>query len=316
MARIIVVGSINMDLTIQTSVFPNAGETVLGDSFHTDLGGKGANQAIAAANWGSDVIMIGSVGDDLYGEMSCRNLAQHNVDISPVIIQQAQNSGVAMIILNDNDNRIIVNSGANALLSSEDIIAKQELFTADDIVLSQLEVPMDTVLTTFTLAKERGCITVLNPSPICKLSGDLLEKTDILILNEHEAEILTGMPVSTIQQAKECIPMLLAFGIETAILTLGENGCVYSHNSDIIHQPARIADAVDTTGAGDSFCGTYLSALVQGVTPPDAILIATTASSLAVTKKGTSSSFPTREEIISTLEKEGVSIELSGNSKI
>lgn len=310
MSKITVIGSINMDLMMSTQNFPGAGETVLGESFYTDCGGKGANQAIAAAKLGADVSMIGSVGDDLYGEMMCENLGKYHVDTSSVTIRAQESSGVAMIVLSDNDNRIIVSSGANASLLPAYIQEKSEVVAASKVVLAQLEVPLETVNYGFRLAKENDCITVLNPSPVQKLPVDLLCNTDILILNEHEAEALINSSVSSVEEAKDCIPRLLALGVKQVVLTLGEKGCVYTSGEEIYFQPARKVTAVDTTGAGDSFCGALISALAKEISMENAIEFATVVSSMTVTKKGTSSSFPTLEEVKEIQKKEGANIEL------
>lgn len=311
MSEIVVVGSINMDLTMSTNIFPNPGETVLGDSFHTDLGGKGANQAIAAANLGADVSMIGSVGNDLYGKLSCDNLANSGVSVTDIIVQENTPSGTAMIILCDKDNRIIVNSGANALLAPEHLRSKADLLTNAKVVLSQLETPLETVQEAFLIAKENHCITVLNPSPICELPTALLELTDVLILNEHEAATLINKPIERLKDAEDAIPLLLKLGVQKVILTLGALGCVYTLEGKTYYHPARKVSAVDTTGAGDSFAGAIVYSLARNVPMAQAIMLATVVSSVTVTRKGTSSSFPRLPEIENILQKEGIFLALS-----
>ncbi len=311
MSEIVVVGSINMDLTMSTKTFPNPGETVLGDSFHTDLGGKGANQAIAAANLGAKVSMVGSVGDDLYGKLSCDNLANSSVSVTDIIVQENTPSGTAMIILCDRDNRIIVNSGANALLSPDHLRSKKELFTNAKVVLSQLESPLETVQEAFALAKENNCLTVLNPSPICELPAALLELTDILILNEHEAAALINKSINDVIDAKEAIPYLLKLGVSEVILTLGALGCVYTLHGKTYYHPARKVSALDTTGAGDSFTGAIVYSLARNIPMEQAISLATVVSSVTVTRKGTSSSFPRLQETENILKKEGILLALS-----
>ena len=311
MSEIIVVGSMNMDLMMSTRVVPNAGETVLGDNFYTDCGGKGANQAIAAAKLGAKVTMIGNVGDDTYGEIMCANLQKYQVATSGVTVCEQQSSGVAMIILSEGDNRIIVNGGANALLRPETVQKHSEIFANGSIVLAQLEIPLETVKYTFDLAKENGCATVLNPSPVCKLPKELLECTDILILNEHEAAVLTEVSVNTVEDAKCVIPRIRDWGVKEVILTLGERGCVYSEEDTVRFCPARKVQAVDTTGAGDSFCGAFLSAIAEAKPMEEAIDFATVVSSITVTRKGTSTSFPTLEEVKIMKMKEGTEYEIS-----
>lgn len=311
MSEIIVVGSINMDLTMSTKIFPNAGETVLGDSFQTDLGGKGANQAIAAANLGAEVSMIGSVGNDLYGKLSCDNLANNGVSVTDIIVQENTPSGTAMIILCDSDNRIIVNSGANALLSPKHLRSKANLFTGAKVVLSQLETPLATVQEAFLIAKEKHCLTILNPSPICELPASLLELTDILVLNEHEASHLVNRPIKNVLDAEESIPLLLHLGVRDVILTLGALGCVYTMQGKTFYHPARKVSAVDTTGAGDSFTGAIVYSLAKDISMEQAISLATLVSSVTVTRKGTSSSFPKIKEVKKILKKEGIDIALS-----
>ena len=311
MDKITVVGSLNMDLTISAKTFPGAGETVPGDSFQTDCGGKGANQAISAANLGANVSMIGCVGDDAYGKILTENLSYHRVDTSHISVCQKTPSGVAMILLSDGDNRIIVSSGANGMLTSGDIEKSRNLLERSKIVLAQLEVPLESVVQAFGAAKKSGGFTVLNPSPIRELPASLLEKTDLLILNEHEAATLTKKSIENSNDAKNCISTLLSMGVKQVILTLGAQGCVYTTDSGIFTHPARKVEAVDTTGAGDSFCGAVIYALARDIPMHDAIKLATLVSSLTVTRMGTTSAFPSLDEIKNIQKKEGISIALS-----
>lgn len=315
MDKITVVGSLNMDLSISSKTFPDAGETVQGNSFQTDCGGKGANQAISAANLGADVSVIGCVGDDTYGKILTENLSCHHVDTSHLFVRDQTPSGVAMILLSDGDNRIIVSSGANGMLTPDDIEKSHSILEHSKIVLAQLEVPPESVEQAFKAAKKSGGLTVLNPSPIRDLPASLLKNTDLLILNEHEAATLTGQPIENPEDAKNRISTLLSMGVKQVILTLGAQGCVYTADGDVFTYPARKVDAIDTTGAGDSFCGAVVFALAQDIPMHDAIKLATVVSSITVTRMGTTSAFPSLEEVQNILKKEGISIALSQHSR-
>lgn len=312
MNKITVVGSINMDISICSDTFPKIGETIQGYNFSTQPGGKGSNQAIAIGNLGGNVSFLGCLGDDDNGKILCNTLREHNVDTSHTEIIANQPSGTAVILVCNGDNSIVINSGANAY-STENFLKKHSSVIAESkILLSQLEITMLSVLTAFQLAKNHGVTTILNPAPILTLPRELLQLTDIMILNQTEAEFLTKHPIKNMDDAKTGILNLLHMGITKAIITLGSLGCMFTSDSGAIeYQPARAVTAIDSTGAGDSFCGAVAYALSNDRSLGEAVRLATLVSSITVTKRGAALSIPTKDEVNIILKKEGSLHELS-----
>lgn len=312
MNKVTVVGSINMDISICSDTFPQIGETIQGYDFTTQPGGKGANQAIAIGNLGGNISFLGCVGSDDNGKILSHTLQTHNVDISHTETIVDITSGTAMIFVCNGDNSIIINSGANSYVTNEFIERHNAVITESKVLLSQLEIPIPSVIAAFRIAKEHGIITILNPAPIQELPSELLQLTDIIILNETEAEFLTKHSVSSINDAKAGIKTLRQVGIPKAIITLGSLGCVFSTGAETIeYEPARKVTAIDTTGAGDTFCGAFSYALANSWTTKDAVKLATLCSSVTVTRRGAALSIPTKNEINEILKKEGYLYELS-----
>lgn len=312
MDKVTVLGSINMDLSICSDGFPKIGETIRGYDFHTQPGGKGANQAITIGNLGGNVTFLGCLGDDSNGKSLFDTLSLHNVDISHTEIIPDQTSGIAMIFLCDSDNCIVIDSGANRFVTDEFVKKHAQAICESKVLLSQLEVPDSAVKTAFQIAKENGVTTILNPAPIIPLTKDFLALTDIIILNQTEAEFLTKQPMDDIIRARQGILSLMDMGIRHAIITLGHLGCIFSDDDgQILYTPARKVAAVDTTGAGDSFCGAFAYALANGYCMKDAIQLATIVSSISVTRRGAMGSIPTKAEVNKIIQKEGIFHELS-----
>jgi len=296
-SKIVVVGSLNMDLVISTPRVPAMGETILGNGFMTAPGGKGANQAVAAARLGGDVTMIGCVGDDIFGKNLMENLKQNGVDTESIRVQENVPTGVAVILIEKGNNCIIVDPGANARLEVRDIEKLEGLIQKSSIVVVQLEIPFETVEYTIRLAKKHHVKVLLNPAPGRALSDELLAMIDILTPNESECEIITGMKIQSVEDAKSAASYLLKKGVKTVAITLGKNGAVYNFEDQWIHKPVPEVNVVDTTAAGDSFSGALAVAISKGEDIHKAIDFANAVGTLSVTKKGAQTSLPTLHEV-------------------
>ena len=293
MKKVCIVGSINMDLVIETDYPPVMGETVCGSGFKTIPGGKGANQAIAAAKLGNEVSFIGAVGEDSFGETLCANLKSVGIYISG--IKRTGTSGIAMIVVSGGDNTIILEGGANQKVMPEIIDRHIDLIKDCDTVVFQLEIPPETVLYAMKCAKKLGKTVLLNPAPISGFKDEMLKYTDIFIPNQHEAGNLLGMKIDDAEAAKIACERLMQLGIRQVIITLGADGCVYNAEDEIKHTKAFRVCAVDSTAAGDSFIGAFCSETdVSGIDA--AVRYASAVSAIAVSRKGASTSIPTREE--------------------
>lgn len=297
MSTITVIGSINMDLVVNTPRIPILGETILGSGFMTCPGGKGANQAVAAARLGGNVHMIGCVGNDTFGKELLKNLSDNKVCTSEVKTIEGAPSGIAMITVKDGDNFIIVDPGAGTFLSPEVIEKSEDLIGNSSIILIQLEIPMDTVETAIRLARKHGVKVLLDPAPAQKLSDEFLSMIDIIKPNEGECELITGLPVKSFEDASKAINYLRSKGIPQVIITLGAKGVVYNSGSEIKQVSAAKVNVVDTTAAGDSFSGGLAVALAMGKGIDEAVKFANTVGTLTVTKKGAQASLPYLEDV-------------------
>jgi ribokinase len=304
-ARIVVVGSCNVDLTTFTSRFPNPGETMFGNRFDLGFGGKGANQAVAARRCGADVSMVARVGNDLFGEATVKNFASLGIDATHVRVLPGVSSGVAPIFVDANgENRIIVVKGANDRLMPRDIDEAAPLIEAADCVILQFEVPLETVAYTVRLAHARGVRVIVNPAPAAPMDLDLLSGVDYFIPNETEAELLTGMPVRSDREAGQCAKSLIERGIDRVILTLGRRGAmIASEDEGAIVVPAFKMDAKDTTGAGDAFIGSFATFLTEGVEEREAVRRANLYAGLSTMGVGTQKSFWSRADFERELAK-------------
>ena len=298
MGGILVIGSLNMDLVVTTPKVPVMGETILGSGFFTTPGGKGANQAVAAARLGGQVSMIGCVGSDLFGRDHMGNLKVNNVNTDNIAIIDNCSTGVAVIVIKDGDNFIIVDPGANSMLSPEMAGAFEKVISTSDIVILQLEIPLDTVEKVVEIARKHKVKILLNPAPARKLSDHLLSMIDILTPNESECEYITGISINSIEDAKKAAIDLLNRGVVQAVITLGGKGVVYNNGKEIIHKPVPDVKVVDTTAAGDSFSGALAVSLSRGDNIDDAIDFANMVGTLTVTKKGAQASLPTLEDVM------------------
>ncbi|OGO77807.1 MAG: ribokinase [Clostridiales bacterium GWB2_37_7] len=292
---ITVIGSLNMDLVTYTGRMPVVGETIMGRSFKQIPGGKGANQADAIAKLGAEVRMIGCVGSDVMGNILMEALKNDGVDITQIKKIEGVSTGIASITVDSAANNcIIVVSGANNMLSIQDIQAAYDAIQTSEVVVAQLEVPLDTVKFALKTAKQLGKLTILNPAPASELDDDFLANVDILVPNDTELEMISGIQVKNENDVKKAAQVLMNKGVKELIVTLGSKGCIHINESGVKAYPAYKVNAVDTTAAGDSFIGAVAVAINEGKSFEEAIYFATAVGALTVTKEGAQSSLPLR----------------------
>jgi ribokinase len=295
---ILIIGSSNTDMVIQTEHLPVPGETILGGTFFMTAGGKGANQAVAAARLGGAVTFICKVGNDIFGNQAKDHFKQEGIDISHLLTDAALPSGIALIMVDKQaENVIAVASGANAALTPNDLQNIDDLIDAATIILMQLEVPLDTVQYIASKAFSKGIPVMLNPAPACMLPNKILQCISIITPNETEAEILTGIKVNDIASAQLAAYKLYEKGIPTVIITLGSNGALVLHNKTFTHVPTIAVQAIDTTAAGDVFNGALAVALSGGKAVHEAAAFACKAASISVTRLGAQASAPYKHEV-------------------
>lgn len=283
--KILVIGSINVDLTTVTNVMPKQGETVIGQNFQVLPGGKGANQAVAAARLGADVSFYGKVGDDQFAEYSLFNFKQCGIDTTNIEKVDAP-TGIANIIVYENDNRIIINQGANAMFSIEDFDV--DILDGFDIVLMQYEIDIDFTHYIIEQAHKKGKVVVLNPAPYNdKFNLELIDKIDYLIANQIEAESMF----------KKDYQKLLKTYPNKVLVTLGKDGVIYYDGKEMTQVIAEKVPVVDTTGAGDTFCGAFVASLASGMTLHQAVMKAVVAGTYSVQKLGAQSAMPWKGDI-------------------
>jgi ribokinase len=296
-SSIAVVGSANVDLTTFNDVFPRPGETIFGKKFDLGFGGKGANQAVAARLCGAKVEMVAKVGSDLFGPATIKNFESQGIDATYVRIAEGVSSGVAPIFVDPSgQNRIIVVKGANDTLSPEDVDAAAPLLRKADVIIMQFEIPMLTVYHTVKFAKANGISCIVNPAPAQTIDYGQIGAADYFIPNESEAETITGLPVHSIDEAKKCAEFLLRQGMRRVVITLGERGCLAAGPERMELIPAFKVQAVDSTGAGDAFIGSFAVFLSEGLPEDEALLRANLYAALSTTKVGTQKSFCNRAE--------------------
>ncbi len=303
---LVVIGSINLDQLFSVNHAPKPGETLIADDLIEANGGKGANQAVAAARNGLDVRFVGRVGDDGAGMSLRQGLVDAGVNTEYLLTDAEAATGRAVIFVEPSgQNRIVVASGANAKVGLADVEPLLSKMTSEDILLATFESPLDTVTQAFVAAKKRGVTTVLNPAPARSSVPDaLLEATDIIIPNEGEATALTGIDTVDAASTAESAMALCRRGINQVIITLAENGSYYANSEgDEFAIPAFNVKAVDTTGAGDTFIGGFLTKMAAGESVEDAIVYATAASGLAVSRQGGQPSIPTAGEVADFLKE-------------
>jgi len=305
--KICVVGSSMIDLISKVPRLPKLGETLVGRSFHLGYGGKGANQAVMAAKLGAQVTMVNKVGRDVFGEGTLKNYQEQGIDTTHVMFDDSRFSGVAPIFVDDNaQNFIVIVPGANSGLSPADVQSARQVILDSDILICQLEVPMETTLEAFRVAKSGNVRTILNPAPAAPIPDELLQLADIFAPNETETELLTDLPVGTLGEAEAAARKLLSRGTKTVILTLGERGALLVDVDTVENVPAVKVDAVDPTGAGDAFVGSLAVYLGEGLPLQDAIRRANAVAALSVTRIGTQVSFPKRAEADDFLQQHGL----------
>lgn len=299
--KILVVGSANTDLVISADHFPLPGETMFGHGFMTNHGGKGANQAVASARLGGNTVFIGKVGDDQFGHSTVEMLRGENIDVSALGVSADAPSGVAIIttLTTTGENSIVLDAGANAQLSAADVQQAERLFSDASIVLMQLETPVEALVEAAALGKKYGAYVVLNPAPAPQepLPEALLKNVDLLIPNETEASYISGVEVKSIDDIPQAMDEIQKLGVKDVIITVGSKGVCARINGELIQVPAFKVKAVDTTAAGDTFCGALCVALSEGKSLPDAILFGNKAASISVTRRGAQMSMPHLSEV-------------------
>jgi ribokinase len=305
--KVCVVGASNIDLISYVPRLPALGETLHGSTFRTGFGGKGANQAVMAAKLGAEVVMVGKLGTDDFGDRTLANFRELGIDISQVSRSETAPTGVAPIMVApDGSNAIVIVTGANDLLDADDIAAARPSFRDSGVVICQLEIPVEVTLAALRAAREEGTRTILNPAPAREdLPSELLGSCDLLCPNQSEAALLTGHPVDTASQAATAARELLARGPSAVLITLGGDGCVVADEAGVDEIPGVTVEAVDSTGAGDAFVGALGYYLARGDELRSAASWANRIAALSVTAQGTQTSYPARAdlppEILATL---------------
>jgi ribokinase len=300
-----VLGSINMDLVTRVSRFPLPGETLIGQSFFTVPGGKGANQAVAAARLGVPTHMIGRVGDDAFGEALRNSLNSYSVETSNVFTHAGISSGVAIISVDDNaENNIIAVPGANGMVNMEDIVRLESVLPDTRVLLLQLEIPLEIVKAAMELAHRSGVTVILDPAPVRELPLEIYPFVDIITPNESEAAALVGFPILDVDDARRAAEVLRDRGIGCAIIKMGSKGVYYTDDTQGYYVPAFKVKAIDTVAAGDAFNGGLAVALSESRPFDEAIRWGLTAGAISVTRQGAQPSMPTRNEVEAMLMEE------------
>ncbi len=305
-----VVGSLNMDFVVRTKRLPAAGETALGHGFQMIPGGKGANQAFAAAKLGVRSVavkMAGRVGMDLFGDRLKASLSSAGVDVSAVHASRSQPTGVALISVDDTgQNQIMVAPGANHEITPSDVEALRRVVKGSSVALFQLETPLATVAAALKMAREEGARTILDPAPAQSLRRDVLESVDILTPNEGEACLLLGRDPERIgmEDAGRVAESLAGMGVRMVVLKMGDRGCFFRGAGEARHVPAFAVEAVDSTAAGDTFNAALAVALAEGSPIPHALRFASAAAAISVTRMGAQASAPSREETDRLLQEQ------------
>ena len=299
MKRIVVVGSTNTDMVVKAARIPAPGETILGGRFLMNPGGKGANQAVAAARLGAEVVFIAKVGDDLFGREAKALFAKENICTDYVLTDPSEPSGVALIMVDaKGENCIAVASGANGTLMPEDIEGLEGVIAQSDLLLMQLETPLETVRYAADVAVNLGVPVILNPAPACELPSDLYDCLEVITPNESEAELLTNIKVTDEASAEAAARVLCDKGVLNVVITMGAKGAYVFDGEDGVMVPAFKVEAVDTTAAGDVFNGALAVALTEELELEAAVRFASKAASISVTRMGAQASAPRREELV------------------
>lgn len=298
MKKVIVIGSSNVDMVVKTSHLPAPGETILGGEFLMNQGGKGANQAVAVKRMGGNLIFMAKLGNDLFGQQSVVYFNKEGIDTRYISLDEKSASGVALISLDAHaENSIVVASGANMLLNEQDVDKVVEEMYEGDILLMQLEIPIQTVVYAARKAFEKGVKVVLNPAPACSLPKELFRYLYMITPNRIEAEMLTGIKIINDTDTEKVAETIRVMGVKNVIITLGSKGCLIQEDGVSYRVDACKVEPVDTTAAGDTFNGALCVGLAEGMDLRQAAVLASKASSIAVTRMGAQSSIPYREEL-------------------
>jgi ribokinase len=296
--EILVVGSSNTDMVIKADHLPAPGETIIGGTFFMNPGGKGANQAVAAARLGGNVTFIAKTGNDVFGRQSVQLFEDEKINTRYILSDSKNPSGVALITVDKNaENCIVVASGANASLSPEDLLPAENAIRGAGILLMQLEIPLKTVEWVASIAASNNVQVILNPAPVCDLPNALLKNLSIITPNKKEAEMIAGVEIKDIESAGAAASVIQSKGVETVIITMGSKGALVLHENVFTHIPAVPVEAVDTTAAGDVFNGALAVALAQHIPIIDAVRFACHAAAISVTRLGAQSSAPYKHEV-------------------
>ena len=298
--QIVVIGSLNADLVQNVERLPKPGETIVGGSLETFSGGKGANQAVAAGCMGASVQMIGQVGPDSLASLLLDSLLAAGVNTESVGVSDVATGAAVILVLPDGENVIVIAPGANATVTPELATERLSVLQEGSYLLSQLEIPVESVAASLAVAKQRGSTTILDPAPARQLAPEVLRNVDFLTPNETETQTLLGEPalaMDTDTDIEAAARRILALGPETAVLKLGARGCLIATERDMIRVPGFPVDAVDTTAAGDVFNGAFATALAEGLALTEAARFANAAAALSVTRPGAQNSVPSRERV-------------------
>lgn len=295
---VLVIGSSNLDLVARVKRFPYPGETIFGSKFEMFPGGKGANQAVCAARLGCKTTFIGKMGNDQFREKLSKIMMEGGVNIENLFVDENEPTGTALITVDDNgQNEIIVISGSNMKLTPQNIEMKSSLFANTAVVLTQLEIPLETVIRSAEKAKANNAVFILNPAPARSIPDSVFSMIDFLTPNENELEILSGIKIEDDTSVKKAALKMIDMGVKNVIVTLGDKGSMLINNSEVKHFPADRVDVVDTTAAGDAFNGAFASHIAEGFSVEEAIKFANLIASITVTRMGAQSSMPYLNEI-------------------
>lgn len=300
--KVVVIGSANMDMVMRTSRIPEVGETIQGERFFLTAGGKGANQAVAAAKMSAETYFMGKVGNDIFGKSLIKNIGDYGVKTDYVGIENGVTTGVATITVCNGNNSIIIDGGANDHVSPAFVTEHKELLLSASVIMLQLEVPVETVYEVIKMVKGKVPI-FLNPAPAIPLEDEMLQGIDYFTPNEKEVCLYTGVTVNTIDDAFNALEILRGKDIRFPVVTLGEDGVAYFNGMKNVYKSGRNVIATDTTAAGDTFSGTLAAMISSGKTIDEAVDIAQIASSISVTREGAQTSIPTLQEVLEVAGK-------------
>ncbi len=306
--RISVVGSCNMDIYATTEHLPEPGETVIGYNYIMTMGGKGANQAVAAGKLGGDVTMVGRVGCDAFGKQMVETLNSYGINTDHIHCDDGAGSGMALIVVDKHpENVIVVIPGTNMRITPQDVRAADQQLRQSAVLLMQLEIPLEAIDAAIQTAHQGGCFCILNPAPARQLPPSILQNIDLLTPNQNEAKLLTGIPADTIEGAQKAGEALLQMGVPAVIITLGSSGCLLVQKDGSKHIPAfSIPDAIDPSGAGDAFMGGLAIALAEGKALEQAARVGNASGALSTRKQGAMPAMVSRQELDAFLQQHGL----------